>query len=67
MATKNTAAQQPLSPSLFDATGRAQPVVVPVPPLFDPFGEAQPMSDAEYSRWLDRRDREREFAADGGW
>lgn len=66
MAT-TPAAQQPLQPSLFDATGRAKPVAVPVPPLFDPFSDAAPMSDADYNRWLDQQDRGREFAADGGW
>ena len=53
-----------LSPSLFDATGRAPAKVVTAPPLWDPFSGAAPMSDADHDRWLDRLDRDREWASD---
>ena len=55
-----------LDPALFDATGKAPPIVVALPPAWDPFGSAPPMTDADYDRWLDQRDRERQFSADGG-
>lgn len=47
-----------LDPALFDATGRAEPKVVELPPAWDPFAER------EYQRRRDAADRAREWAAD---